>query len=635
MIAIRDLVFHLGATTILEGASFTIQKGERIALIGRNGTGKSTFMKLMNGEFKAQSGQIEYQKGVSVAYLPQDVPTDLNGSVADVILQGLGAQVETLLSYNKQARLVAEDPSDKNLEKLQKLQERLDATSGWQWQSDTEKWCSLLELDPNAEAQLLSGGLKRRVLLGKALIAKPDVLMLDEPTNHLDIESIQWLESFLLSQKLTLIFVTHDKAFLNNVSSAILELDRGKLLRFPSPYSAYLETKEQQLEAEEAESARFNKKLAEEEVWIRKGLQARRTRNMGRVRALEGMREALSARKDRTGQLSLNSQISGKSGAKVFDVKNISYAYNNGISLIKDFTTLISRGEKVGIVGPNGCGKSTLIKLLLGQLEPTSGVLEQGTRIDLAYFDQLRDQLDETKTPRDVVFDGYEYADISGQRKHVMGYLDQFLFTKDRAQTPIEVLSGGEKNRLLLARMLAKPSNVLVLDEPTNDLDMESLELLEDLLVEYAGTVLLVSHDRDFMANVCTQIFVFEGNGFIKEHIGGFENWNQILPEKKVADTQKQSTSSTEAEKKETKPKAAKLSFKEQKELGSLPSKIEKMEEKLAEVQAALADSSLYQKADSGEQIKLLNEQVTSLQTDIDAAMERWETLLEQQEAAN
>lgn len=635
MIAIRDLVFHLGATTILEGASFTIQKGERIALIGRNGTGKSTFMKLMNGEFKAQSGQIEYQKGVSVAYLPQDVPTDLDGSVADVILQGLGSQVETLLSYNKQARLVAENPSEKNLDKLQKLQERLDATSGWQWQSETEKWCSLLELDPNAEAQLLSGGLKRRVLLGKALIAKPDVLMLDEPTNHLDIESIQWLESFLLSQKLTLIFVTHDKAFLNNVSSAILELDRGKLLRFPSPYAAYLETKEQQLEAEEAERARFNKKLAEEEVWIRKGLQARRTRNMGRVRALESMREALSARKDRTGQISLNSQISGKSGAKVFDVKNISYAYDSGISLIKDFTTLISRGEKVGIVGPNGCGKSTLIKLLLGELQPTSGLLEQGTRIDLAYFDQLRDQLDEKKTPRDVVFDGYEYADISGQRKHVMGYLDQFLFTKDRAQTPIEVLSGGEKNRLLLARMLAKPSNVLVLDEPTNDLDMESLELLEDLLVEYAGTVLLVSHDRDFMANVCTQIFVFEGNGFIKEHIGGFENWDQILPTKKVVDTQKQITKKSEGEKVESKLKAAKLSFKEQKELSSLPTKIEKLEEKLVDIQAVLADPDLYQKADSGEQIKLLNEQLTNLQTEIDAAMERWETLLEQQEAAS
>jgi ATP-binding cassette subfamily F protein uup len=633
MIAIRDLVFHLGATTILEGASFTIQKGERIALIGRNGTGKSTFMKLMNGEFKPQSGQIEYQKGVTVAYLPQDVPTNLDGSVADVILQGLGSQVETLISYNKQARLVAEDPSEKNLEKLQKLQERLDATSGWQWQSETEKWCSLLELDPNADAQSLSGGLKRRVLLGKALIAKPDVLMLDEPTNHLDIESIQWLESFLLNQKLTLVFVTHDKAFLNNVSTAILELDRGRLLRFPSPYASYLETKEQQLEAEEAERARFNKKLAEEEIWIRKGLQARRTRNMGRVRALESMREALSARKDRTGQISLNSQISGKSGAKVFDVKNISYAYPNGISLIKEFTTVISRGEKVGIVGPNGCGKSTLIKLLLGQLEPSDGQLDQGTRIDLAYFDQLRDQLDLTKTPKDVVFDGYEYADISGQRKHVMGYLDQFLFTKDRALTPIKVLSGGEKNRLLLARMLAKPSNVLVLDEPTNDLDMESLELLEDLLVEYAGTVLLVSHDRDFMANVCTQLYVFEGNGTIKEHIGGFDNWEQILPKKEIVDPK--STQANQEEKKVSKPKAAKLSFKKQKELSGLPSKIEKLEEKLTEVQALLADPSLYQKEDSGEEIKQLNDQLASLQNEIDLAMERWETLLEQQEAAN
>jgi ATP-binding cassette subfamily F protein uup len=635
MIAIRDLVFHLGATTILEGASFTIQKGERIALIGRNGTGKSTFMKLMNGEFKGQSGQLEYQKGVTLAYLPQDVPTNLEGNVADVILQGLGTQVETLLSYNKQARLVAEDPSEKNLDKLQKFQERLDATSGWQWQSETEKWCSLLELDPYADAQSLSGGLKRRVLLGKALIAKPDVLMLDEPTNHLDIESIQWLESFLLSQKLTLIFVTHDKAFLNKVASAILELDRGKLLRFPSPYSAYLETKEQQLEAEEAERARFNKKLAEEEVWIRKGLQARRTRNMGRVRALETMREELSARKDRAGQLLLNSQSTGKSGAKVFDVKNISYAYDNGISLIKDFTTVISRGEKVGIVGPNGCGKSTFIKLLLGELQVTEGSLEQGTRIELAYFDQLRDQLDETKTPKDVVFDGYEYADISGQRKHVMGYLDQFLFTKDRAVTPINVLSGGEKNRLLLARMLAKPSNVLVLDEPTNDLDMESLELLEDLLVEYAGTVLLVSHDRDFMANVCTQLFVFEGNGFIKEHIGGFENWDQILPAKELNTAQKNAKASPSTAKKSDQPKVNKLSFKEQKELGGLPSKIEKIEEKVTELQALLADSSLYQKADGGKKIKQFNEQVTALQKDIDVAMERWETLLEQQEAAN
>lgn len=637
MIAIRDLVFHLGATNILEGASFTIQKGERIALIGRNGTGKSTFMKLLKGDFKPQSGQVEFQKGVTVAYLPQDVPTNLNGSVADVILQGLGAQVETLLSYNQQARLVAEDPSEKNLEKLQKYQERLDATSGWQWQSETEKWCSLLELDPYADAQSLSGGLKRRVLLGKALIAKPDVLMLDEPTNHLDIASIQWLESFLLSQKLTLVFVTHDKAFLNNVASAILELDRGKLLRFPAPYAAYLETKEQQLEAEEAERARFNKKLAEEEVWIRKGLQARRTRNMGRVRALESMREALSARKDRTGQLSLNSQISGKSGAKVFDVKNISYDYGNDISLIRDFSTLISRGEKVGIVGPNGCGKSTLIKLLLGELKPTSGTLIQGTRIDLAYFDQLRDQLDETKTPRDIVFDGYEYADISGQRKHVMGYLDQFLFTKDRAQTPVEVLSGGEKNRLLLARMLAKPSNVLVLDEPTNDLDMESLELLEDLLVEYPGTVLLVSHDRDFMANVCTQIFVFEGNGVIKEHIGGFENWDQILPKNEAISTEKSSTllKTNEDEQKAAKKNVAKLSFKEQKELSGLPSKIEKMEEKMAALQAQLANPSLYQKVNSGEEIKMLNEQVNLLQLEIDQAMERWETLLEQQEAAN
>lgn len=631
MIQLRDVSFRLGATEILDNASFTLHAGERIALIGRNGTGKSTLMKLLNKTFIPQSGQIEFNKELKVAYLPQDVPDDLKGSVSDIILEGLGDKVVNLVAYHKQAKVVAERPEPKELERLQKLQEKLDASGGWQWESETEKWASLLQLDPHIEASELSGGLKRRVLLGKALIAQPDLLMLDEPTNHLDIPSIEWMEQFLLSQKVSLLFVTHDKSFLNKIATGILELDRARLLRFEAPYVKYLEQKEQQLEAEEAERKRMDKKWAEEEVWVRKSLQARRTRNMGRVRALETMREERKQRKHRSGQINLNVQDSERSGAKVFELKNISFSWDQK-PIIQGLSTLISRGDKVGIVGPNGCGKSTLIQLILGDLKPEMGTVVEGTRILLGYFDQLREQLDPEKTPKEVVFDGYEYADIAGQRKHVIGYLSQFLFTKDRANTPIKVLSGGEKNRLVLARILSKPSNVLVLDEPTNDLDMESLELLEDLLVDYPGSVLLVSHDRDFMANVCTQLLVFKGQGKVIEYSGSFEDWTAIL--KQEDDRVEDNTNSTKenkdrldsaSQKQETK---AKLTYKERKELSALPDKIEKLELDLASIQEELAQPELY-KSDNTALIKEKNDQIEQLQHQIDVAMHRWEELLE------
>jgi ATP-binding cassette subfamily F protein uup len=456
--------------------------------------------------------------------------------------------------------------------------------------------------------------------------------MLDEPTNHLDIPSIQWLETFLLTQNISLLFVTHDKAFLNKVATTIVELDRGRLLRFPVPYNAYLEEKERQLEVEATERARFDKKLAEEEVWIRKGLQARRTRNMGRVRNLMQMREDHQARMHRKGNVSLNAQSTGKSGAKVFTLKNVSYQWSDQ-PLIKDLSLLIGRGDKVGIVGTNGCGKSTLIKLILGQLSPNQGSVEVGTRIELGYFDQLRDQLDEQKTPREVVFDGYEYADVHGKRQHVVGYLEKFLFDKNRSQTPIKVLSGGERNRLLLARMLAKPANVLILDEPTNDLDLETLEILEDVLVDFEGTVLLVSHYRDFMSNVCTNILVFQGQGVVKEYVAGLDNWEQLLPKgAKKSEAKVKEKASQELQEK-PKTTVQKLSYTERKELSALPDKIDELEDKIAQVQQQLSDPEVYKQSD-GQKIKELGDQVSALQSELDTMMQRWEELLARDEAS-
>lgn len=625
MISIRDASLYLGATLILKDANYSLDRGERIALVGRNGAGKSTLMRMLNGQFELNEGTIEFRKGVKTAYLPQEVPQDIEGRVEDIILQGLGPQVQLLLDYHQQARVVAENPTDKELEKLQKLQEKLDISNGWEWQSETDKWCSLLELDPQADIQTLSGGLKRRVLLGKALIAKPDLLMLDEPTNHLDIPSIQWMEQFLTSQNLSLLFVTHDKAFMNNVSTAIVELDRGRLLRFPSPYSAYMEEKERQLEVEAVENKRFDKKLAEEEVWIRKSLQARRTRNMGRVRALKDMREERKARINPKGQVQLEASEGGKSGAKVFRLKNIHYSWGEK-KIVEGLDLLIGRGDKWGIVGPNGCGKSTLVKLILGQLTPDQGTVKEGTRIELGYFDQLRNQLDDNLTPKDIVFDGYEYADVHGKKRHVIGYLEQFLFDKNRAQTPVKVLSGGERNRLLLARMLAKPANVLVLDEPTNDLDLETLELLESLLVEYEGTVLMVSHDRDFMESVCTGLLVFEAEAKVKAYVAGVTNWEAILPAPK--NKQKSSKEKSVSNAQNDQPKKEKLTYKERKELTALPDKIEELEQQLQQAQAKQADPKLYK---SGDQNKIKEAQliVESLESKIADMMQRWEDLLE------
>ncbi len=595
-ITLRDVQLAFGGPALLDGANFNLERGERVCLIGRNGEGKSTLLKLIEGSLLPDSGEVSIQNGLTVSMLAQDVPMD-SGKVADIVADGAGEAAEVLRAYHEATDACMLGDMEA-CDRMGNLQHKLDQLDGWALENKVNALLSKMGLDPNADLADLSGGRKRRVLLARALLTQPDVLLLDEPTNHLDVESIEWLEKFLLDQNnLTLLFISHDRSFVDSIATRIVELDRGILRGYEGNYSRYLELKAQQMEAEEKQNALFDKKLAEEEAWIRQGIKARRTRNEGRVRALKALREESKARRSQQGKVSMATQEANRSGKLVFDIEHLSVSYDDK-PLIKDFSTLVMRGDRIGLVGDNGVGKTTLIKAILGEIEH-GGSVKTGTQLEVAYFDQLRNALDLEKTVMANVSEGSDFVDVNGNRRHIYSYLQDFLFSPERARTPVKALSGGERNRILLAKLLLKPSNLIVMDEPTNDLDMVTLELLEEMLSDYKGTLLLISHDRAFMDNVVTSTWVFDGKGNIAEYIGGYQDYLQQRPDDKVVDQKsdvKKAQAKAEAEKAaaQSNVKKVKLSYKDQRELEQLPAEIEKLEVEQAELSEKLADGSWF-----------------------------------------
>jgi ATP-binding cassette subfamily F protein uup len=618
---LREVSFSYGGANIVEGIDLQIEPGERIGLLGRNGAGKSTLMKLIDGELRPDNGEVERAPGLRIARLAQEVPRGEEHTVYDEVAGGLGEQgmfVAQLhaLTVREQATPGSTAPAERD-----RLQHAVDTESGWKLQRQIEGVIERMSLDAGARFESLSSGMKRRVLLARALVSDPELLLLDEPTNHLDIESIDWLEDFLLREARTLVFITHDREFLKRLATRIVEVERARLFDWTCDYPTFLARKEAMLEAESRQESLFDKKLAEEEVWIRKGIEARRTRNMGRVRALEKMREERRNRRTQTGNVRLLTQDSERSGNLVIDVQNISHNFGER-PILRDVSTTIYRGDKIGILGPNGAGKTTLLRILLGELAPESGTVRMGTNLQIAYFDQLRAQLDEEKSAADSVAEGNDRVVVNGQTRHVVGYLNDFLFSGERARSLVRYLSGGERNRLLLARMFTRPANLLVLDEPTNDLDAETLELLEELLVDYSGTVLLVSHDRAFLNNVVTSTLVFEPDGMVKEFAGGYDDWartRQIVAAPAAVETKSETASRPQRE------RPRRLSYKEQRELESLPQLIESLEAEQAELHERLADPAFYQQP--GPEIAKVTGRVESLQQELQTAYERWESL--------
>jgi len=624
IITLRNIQLSYGGPLLLDGVDLSIEPGERICLMGRNGEGKSTLMKLIAGEIQADDGDREVQQGAIITRLTQEVPSGLTGSVFDVVASGLGELGDLVRRYHEVSHQLTEDSDPALLDRLARIQQELENANGWETEQRVEAVISRLSLNADMDFPALAGGLKRRVMLARALVQDPDLLILDETTHHLDIESIDWLEEFLLGYKGTLLFVTHDRAFLRKLATRIIELDRGRASDWPGDFDNYLRRKEEVLNAEQKANARFDKKLAQEEVWIRQGIKARRTRNEGRVRALKAMRDEFSQRRSQQGQARMTLQDAERSGKLVVEAKNVSYSWDDKL-IIQDFGTTILRGDRIGIIGPNGVGKTTLIKLLLGEIEPDSGTIRQGHRLEVAYFDQLRSVLDEEKSVIDNVADGHERIEINGQSKHVISYLQDFLFTPDRTRQPVKALSGGERNRLLLARLFAKPANVLVMDEPTNDLDVETLELLEEILMDYQGTLLLVSHDRAFINNVVTSTLVFESNARVDEYVGGYDDW--LLQRSKQANDEKIAPKPA-AEK--PKPKAddskpIKLSYKDQRELEQLPLQIESLEAELDNLQNQMAAPEFYQR--DGPSIAEAKGRLEQLQQELAGCYERWEEL--------
>ena len=608
---------------VLDQANLTLEPGERVCLLGRNGTGKSTLLRLIQGEIEPPRGEIARQQGLVTALLPQEVPQGLSGTIFDEVARGLGPQAALLADYHHVAHRLALAESDELQTRLDRIQHALEIQGGWSMNQQVEAILSRMSLEPESNVADLSAGMKRRVLMARALVRSPDILLLDEPTNHLDMDAIRWLEEFLLRSSATILFVTHDRAFLRKLATRIIELDRGQLTSWSCDYETYLQRKETALEAEGRQRAEFDKKLAREEVWIRTGIQARRTRNEGRVRALEKLRNVRGARRDQPGEVRLEIQEAERSGRLVIEAKNISFGYG-ARPIIGNCSTMIMRGDRVGLIGPNGSGKTTLLRLLLGQLQPQTGTIRHGTNLDVAYFDQLHAQLDDAKTIRDNICDGAETVEINGRRRHIIGYLEDFLFTSEQAAEPVSRLSGGERNRLLLARLLTKPSNVLVMDEPTNDLDIETLELLEELLVEYPGTLLLVSHDREFLNNVVTSTLVLEGEGRVKEYAGAYDDW---LRQRQVEPAPEKAEPSKERTKPATLPKARprRLTYAEQRELEALPERIGALEVQMGELHRAMADPAFYRQDPAG--IVSTNAHLQSLEKDLAAAYQRWEVL--------
>ncbi len=623
LISMQEISLAFGGPLVFDGLSLQLEPGERVALIGRNGVGKTTLMKVVAGEVEIDKGELIYQKGVKVTYLPQEVSKDVQGTVFDIVFSGLGERAKLLSDYHHLTHRLHSEHTAELMQELDRLQAELDATKGWDLNMEVEVMLSHMKLDGEAAFETLSGGQKRRVLLAKALIINPEILLLDEPTNHLDIDTINWLEAFLQNYAGTLFFVTHDRMFMTHLATRIIELDRGKIFSWSCDYQTFLERKQMALDVETVQRADFDKKLAEEEVWIRKGVKARRSRNEGRVKALERMREEKKAQRQQIGQARMRAQETGSSGHLVVKASHLGFSYGEQC-IIRDFSTQIMRGDKIGVIGANGSGKTTLLRILLGELAPHKGKSRLGTNLEVAYYDQLREQLDEERTVIENVTKGGDTVTINGKPRHIIGYLQDFLFTPDRARTPIKVLSGGERNRLFLARLFTKPFNFLVMDEPTNDLDIETQELLEEILMEYAGTLILVSHDRAFLNNVVTSTIVLEGHGEVYEYPGGYDDWlTQRAAKVKEAGPMRKAVKQESLIKKED--AFRKLSFKEKKELQELPALIEKLEEEQGKLYELLADVDFYRRDPKGAdhaQVK-----VEALGEEIFKAYERWEYL--------
>ena len=628
LINLRNVQLGFGGPALLDGVDLTIERGERVCLLGRNGAGKSTLMKLIAGELPADDGQLSLQQGACVTRLTQDVPEGVAGSVFEVVSGGLGSIGQLVRRYHQISLSLADDPDGDSLKQLAQTQHELEAADGWQAEQQVETVLSRLSLDAEADFATLSGGLKRRVLLARALVPGPDLLLLDEPTNHLDIEAIDWLEEFLLGFGGALLFVTHDRMFLQRLATRIIELDRGRLSDWPGDYANFLRRKEEMLNAEARANQRFDKKLAQEEIWIRQGIKARRTRNEGRVRELKAMREARSQRRQQPGQARMALQEAERSGKLVAEAEHLTYAWQD-TPVIRDFSTTILRGDRIGIIGPNGVGKSTLLNLLLGRLQPDAGRLRLGTRIEVAYFDQMRAALDDERTVQDNVADGSDKVEVDGRSKHVVSYLQDFLFTPERVRQPVKSLSGGERNRLLLARLFARPANVLVLDEPTNDLDMETLELLEELLLAYEGTLLLVSHDREFLNNVVTSTLVFEGKGRVAEYIGGYDDWLRQRPSTEKPPATRPAQQSRVRPQQSRRP-AGRLSYKDQRELDQLPRRIEQLEQDLRSIQEVMAAPDFYRQ--QGQRIAGVKSSLEAAEAELSSAYSRWEELESERE---
>jgi ATP-binding cassette subfamily F protein uup len=611
-----------GHVPLLDRADLTLDAGERVALIGRNGTGKSSLLKVLAGRQPLDEGQAWRQPGLRIALVEQEPQLDADATVYAAVAAGLGAVRDVLTEYHRLAHGLGHAPDAGDLERLQHVQHELEHADGWNLNSRVDALLQRFTLDADAKVGQLSGGLRKRVALAQALAAEPELLLLDEPTNHLDVGTIEWLETLLQDYGGCVLFVTHDRRFLDHVATRIIELDRGRLASFPGRYAEYLKRKDALLQAEAAAAARFDKLLAQEEVWIRKGIEARRTRNEGRVRRLEQLRRERTARRERLGRVQLAVDQGERSGQLVAELKDVTKRYG-GRDVIADFSTRIMRGDRIGLIGPNGAGKTTLLKLILGEIAPDSGTVRRGTKLAIAYFDQLRAQLDDTATLADTISPGADFIDIGGVRKHVIGYLGDFLFPPERARSPVAALSGGERNRLLLARLFSRPANVLVLDEPTNDLDIETLELLESLLQDYDGTLFLVSHDREFLDNVVTQVIAFEGDGVLREYVGGYSDWQQQRATAAAAPSAAKPGATAPRPRRTA--STQKLSFKETRELEAMPAKIASLEREQTEITAALADASLYR--DQPARVQALQQRYASIEEELMTCLARWEEL--------
>ncbi|MBL4238220.1 ABC transporter ATP-binding protein [Vibrio fluvialis] len=629
LITIHNGLLAFGDQPLLDHADFALQENERVCLVGRNGAGKSTLMKVLAGETIMDDGKMQVMQDVIVSRLEQDPPRDQEGNVYDYVAGGLKEVGQQLKIYQDLLDLVAVEPTDTNIKRLSAIQEQLEHAGAWRFEDRIKNVLSALKLDGHTKLTDLSGGWQRKAALARALVCDPDVLLLDEPTNHLDVTTIEWLEGFLKDFRGSIIFISHDRAFIKSMATRIVDLDRGKLNSFPGNYDKYLVEKEEQLRVEDMQNAEFDKKLAQEEVWIRQGIKARRTRNEGRVRALKKLREERSERREVQGKVNLQIDDAARSGKIVFEAENLQYSID-GKSIVKDFSFNIMRGDRIALVGPNGCGKSTLLKLLLGELQADSGRLHCGTKLEVAYFDQYREMLDPEKSVIDNLADGKQEVTIGGRQRHALSYLQDFLFAPKRARTPVKALSGGEKNRLLLARIFLKSNNLLVLDEPTNDLDIETLELLEDLLANYQGTLLLVSHDREFVDNTVTSSWIFEGGGVIEEFVGGYHdaqqqrqqvlqsrNAEKVVKAEKVVEESPKTASS--------KAKSKKLSYKLQRELETLPVKLEELEAEIEALQEQVNSPDFF--GQPVEATQPILDKLAATEQELEIAFERWEEL--------